>query len=89
MGDFGRERVSGDPADRYRFRTPSLRNVAVTAPYGHAGVYASLNAVVRHHLDPLNALGYALFLSTQGRHAEAIEMVERRLEASPSTVRPC
>jgi TolB-like protein/DNA-binding winged helix-turn-helix (wHTH) protein/Tfp pilus assembly protein PilF len=34
-------------------------------------------------LDPLNVLGYALFLSTQGRHAEAIEMVERRLEAAP------
>jgi predicted Zn-dependent protease len=28
-------------------------------------------------------LGYALFLSTQGRHDEAIEMVERRLEAAP------
>jgi TolB-like protein/DNA-binding winged helix-turn-helix (wHTH) protein/Tfp pilus assembly protein PilF len=34
-------------------------------------------------LDPLNVLGYALFLSTQGRHDEAIEMVERRLEAAP------
>jgi len=34
-------------------------------------------------LDPLNVLGYALFLSTQGRHDEAVEMVERRLEASP------
>ncbi|NNK31755.1 MAG: cytochrome-c peroxidase [Xanthomonadales bacterium] len=52
LGDFGRERVSGDPADRYRFRTPSLRNVAVTAPYGHAGAFGSLEAVVRHHLDP-------------------------------------
>jgi TolB-like protein/DNA-binding winged helix-turn-helix (wHTH) protein/Tfp pilus assembly protein PilF len=34
-------------------------------------------------LDPLNVLGYALFLSTQGRHEEAIEMAERRLEAAP------
>lgn len=34
-------------------------------------------------LDPLNVLGYALFLSTQGRHDEAIELVERRLEAAP------
>jgi len=33
-------------------------------------------------LDPLNVLGYALFLSTQGRHNEAVEMVERRLEVS-------
>lgn len=34
-------------------------------------------------LDPLNVLGYALFLSTQGRDDEAIELVERRLEAAP------
>lgn len=34
-------------------------------------------------LDPLNVLGYALFLSTQGRHEEAIEIVERRLTAAP------
>ena len=34
-------------------------------------------------LDPTNVLGYALFLSSQGRNAEAVEMVERRIEASP------
>ena len=35
-------------------------------------------------IDPLNNLGYALFLSTQERHEEAIEEVERRLEAAPN-----
>ncbi len=49
--DFGRERVSGDVSDRYRFRVPSLRNVAQTAPYGHSGAFDTLEAVVRHHLD--------------------------------------
>lgn len=34
-------------------------------------------------LDPLNVLGYALFLTTQERHAEAIEMIERRVQAQP------
>lgn len=34
-------------------------------------------------LDPLNVLGYALFLSSQSRHEEAIELVERRLAAAP------
>ena len=34
-------------------------------------------------LDPLNVLGYALFLSTQERHDEAIEWVERRVAAAP------
>jgi cytochrome c peroxidase len=54
--DFGRERVTGDPADRFRFRTPSLRNIALTGPWGHAGAYGSLEAVVRHHLDPIASL---------------------------------
>jgi cytochrome c peroxidase len=54
--DFGRERVTGDPADRYRFRVPSLRNIALTAPYGHTGAFESLEAVVRHHLDPVASL---------------------------------
>jgi cytochrome c peroxidase len=54
--DFGRERVTGDPADRYRFRVPTLRNVALTAPYGHSGAFATLEAMVRHHLDTVQSL---------------------------------
>ncbi|MEP1199951.1 cytochrome-c peroxidase [Tateyamaria sp.] len=54
--DTGRMRVTGDPADAYAFRTPPLRNVAKTAPYGHAGAYATLEGVVRHHLDPVGSL---------------------------------
>ena len=42
--------------DRYKFRTPSLRNVALTGPWGHAGAYDSLEAVVRHHLDAAKSL---------------------------------
>ena len=53
--DFGRERVSGDPADRYRFRVPTLRNVALTAPYGHGGVFDDLESMVRHHLDAISS----------------------------------
>ena len=51
--DFGRERVTGDRSDRYRFRVPSLRNVAQTAPYGHSGAFNTLDSMLRHHLDPL------------------------------------
>ncbi|WP_322865809.1 cytochrome-c peroxidase [Aquicoccus sp. G2-2] len=56
FSDHGRAAVTGNPADLYRFRTPSLRNVALTAPYGHSGAYATLEAVVRHHLHPRQAL---------------------------------
>lgn len=54
--DTGRMRVTGDPADAYAFRTPSLRNVALTAPYGHAGAYAELSGFLRHHADPVAGL---------------------------------
>ncbi|WP_163849974.1 cytochrome-c peroxidase [Pseudooceanicola aestuarii] len=54
--DEGRMRVTGDPGDAYAFRTPSLRNVALTAPYGHDGAFATLEGVVRHHLDPVASL---------------------------------
>ncbi|WP_281858860.1 cytochrome-c peroxidase [Litoreibacter halocynthiae] len=54
--DEGRFRVTGDPSDLYKFRTPSLRNVAITAPYGHAGSHASLQAFVKDHLDAVATL---------------------------------
>ena len=54
--DEGRFRVTGDPKDLYAFRTPSLRNVALTRPYGHAGAHASLRSFVKDHLDPVEAL---------------------------------
>ncbi|MCK4833734.1 MAG: cytochrome-c peroxidase, partial [Gammaproteobacteria bacterium] len=54
--DFGREQVTGDPADTLKFRTPILRNVALTAPYGHSGAYDTLRAAVEHHVDSVNSL---------------------------------
>jgi cytochrome c peroxidase len=54
--DYGREQVTGDANDRYKFRTPSLRNVALTGPWGHDGAYNTLEAVVRHHLNPEQSL---------------------------------
>lgn len=54
--DFGREQVTANPADRYKFRTPSLRNVALNAPYGHTGPYNTLRAVVEHHINTVNGI---------------------------------
>ncbi|AHG89363.1 Di-heme cytochrome c peroxidase [Gemmatirosa kalamazoonensis] len=47
--DFGRMNVTGLAADRYRFRTTPLRNVELTAPYGHDGAVTSLRAFVAHY----------------------------------------
>jgi cytochrome c peroxidase len=54
--DFGRERVTGERAERFAFRTPSLRNAELTGPWGHDGAFDSLEAVVRHHLDAATSL---------------------------------
>jgi cytochrome c peroxidase len=54
--DRGREDVTGDPADRYEVRTPSLRNVAVEAAYMHDGAFTTLAAAIRHHLDAVGSL---------------------------------
>jgi len=47
--DFGRFEVTQDHADMWRFRTPSLRNVAVTGPYMHDGSLRTLEDVVRFY----------------------------------------
>ncbi|MEL6585846.1 MAG: cytochrome c peroxidase, partial [Pseudomonadota bacterium] len=54
--DDGRLRVTGAEADRFAFRTPSLRNVTQTGPWGHAGAYADLRAFIRDHAAPRGAL---------------------------------
>ncbi|WP_420585881.1 cytochrome-c peroxidase [Ruegeria sp.] len=50
--DVGRMGESNRIEDAYRFRTPMLRNVALTAPYGHNGAFPDLKSMIRHHLDP-------------------------------------
>ncbi|WP_419941211.1 cytochrome-c peroxidase [Candidatus Palauibacter sp.] len=47
--DFGRERATGDPEDRRRFKTPPLRNIELTAPYGHVGQFVTLRGFVEHY----------------------------------------
>ena len=45
--DLGRFAITGSESDRYVFRVPSLRNVAVTAPYFHDGRTSSIEGAVR------------------------------------------
>lgn len=48
-GDLGRAEVTHRDADRGRFAVPSLRNVALTAPYMHDGRFRTLEEVVHHY----------------------------------------
>ncbi len=54
--DFGRMLETGRQSDRFAFRTPPLRNIALTAPYMHNGAYVTLHGAVLHHLDVNAAL---------------------------------
>jgi len=49
--DTGREEFTKDPADRYAFRTPTLRNIEITPPYMHDGVFETLEQVMEFYDD--------------------------------------
>ncbi len=54
--DLGRYHVTGNSEDLYAFRTSSLLNIELSAPYGHAGTYQDLEGVVRHYANPRSAI---------------------------------
>lgn len=49
LKDEGRMKITGNPADSLKFKVPSLRNVAVTEPYGHDGRFFFLINVFDHY----------------------------------------
>jgi cytochrome c peroxidase len=53
--DLGREDVTLNPEDRAKFKVPSLRNVALTAPYMHDGRFQTLEEVVDHYNEGIQS----------------------------------
>jgi cytochrome c peroxidase len=53
--DFGLEQVTGNPADRYAFRTSPLRNVKLQPTFFHNGAYTKLEDALRFHLDAIRS----------------------------------
>ncbi len=51
INDSGRYMITKTPGDAFYFKTPSLRNVALTAPYMHDGRYNTLYQCVDHYTD--------------------------------------
>ena len=57
--DFGQEQISGNPLDRYSFRTSPLRNIALQPAFFHNGAFTRLQDAIVHHLDVVHsANGY-------------------------------
>ncbi len=54
--DYGRAGATSLPEDRFKFRTPPLRNVVQTGPWGHNGVFATLEGAIEHHINPVPLL---------------------------------
>jgi cytochrome c peroxidase len=85
---------TGEPRDAGRFRTPSLRNVAVTAPYMHDGSIATLHEVLRTHYaragravhtgrpaNPLRSEFIAGFELTETEIADVVAFLESLTDA--------
>ena len=51
--DLGLGTKTGDPADNGKFKSPSIRNLAFTAPYMHDGRFATLDEVINHYSEGL------------------------------------
>ena len=49
LKDMGRMKITKNPKDSLLFKVPSLRNIAITAPYGHDGRFNSLLNVLEHY----------------------------------------
>jgi cytochrome c peroxidase len=49
--DFGLEQVTGNPDDRYKFRTSPLRNLAMQAAFCHNGAFTNVEDVIRYHCE--------------------------------------
>ena len=50
--DFGKEEITGNPHDRYMFRTSPLRNLALQPAFFHNGAFSRLEDALRYHLNP-------------------------------------
>lgn len=53
--DFGLEQITGNPGDRYKFRTSPLRNAALQPAFFHNGAFTKIDDAIRHHLDVQNS----------------------------------
>ena len=88
--DFGLEQVTGDAADRYKFRTAPLRNLTVAPAFFHNGAFRRLEDAIRHHLNVYDsARGYSPLAAgvdpDLAQRVGPIEPVLRRLDPTLQT----
>lgn len=72
--DFGRFRETKDANEKFTFRTAALLNVEVTGPYMHDGAFSTLEAAIKHHIDPVGSI--ASYDTAQAGVADLSDWVE-------------
>lgn len=60
LNDVGRFSITQNPADLGSFKVPGLRNVAITAPYMHNGMFRTLDEVIEFYNDPAKVVPDAI-----------------------------
>ncbi|HUS28328.1 MAG TPA: di-heme enzyme [Kofleriaceae bacterium] len=97
VGDQGLVEVTGLASDMGRFRAPTLRNIALTAPYFHDGSAATLDAVIDHYAQggvhsPLQSSFVTGFTLTATERADLIAflrtLTDESLVANPAYANP-
>jgi cytochrome c peroxidase len=84
---LGRFVVTLDPADMGKFKTPSLRNVVLTAPYMHDGSVRTLEEAVDLELYSRGTVTYPIVV-TRSEHADLLAFLAALSSPPASSARP-
>lgn len=76
--DEGRFAISHDSADLGKFKVPGLRNVAVTAPYMHNGMFRTLKEVIEYYDDPYKVVPKPVNIDTLMRKPLGLTAMEKQ-----------
>ena len=82
----GLMRTTGDPSHKGMFKAPTLRNIAVTAPYMHDGRFATLDAVMAHYNSGIKASSTLSPLILEADNMDADPTASNGLNLAPEEV---
>ena len=74
FGDRGEQEVNPNGFNEFAFRIPPLRNVGVTAPYMHSGVFENLREVINHYNDPAESFRTFVWKGNTSHYREEVKL---------------
>lgn len=78
-GDEGKYGFTKVPLHKYAFKTPTLRNIALTAPYMHNGIFATLEEVINFYNDGGGA-GRGIHIENQTLPTDKLHLTRREIK---------